>query len=249
MGGGPAAPAPDLRTAAAMVYVADLGAPVLTESDVHHLVDVLRLRTDEVVVASDGAGSWMPCRLTAGAGVARPRRSPTLEVTGPKQSQPRVAPDISVAFAPVKGDRPEWLVQKLTELGVDRIVPLRTTRSVVRWEGERGQRAVDRLRRVAHEAAAQSRRPWLPEVAEVATVVGLSGLTGHEPCLAHFGGGSPSLACPVVAIGPEGGWDDDELVGHARVGLGPTVLRAETAAVLAGALLAGLRSSLVGTLA
>ena len=66
MGGGPAAPAPDLRTAAAMVYVADLGAPVLTESDVHHLVDVLRLRTGEVVVASDGAGSWVPCRLTSG---------------------------------------------------------------------------------------------------------------------------------------------------------------------------------------
>jgi 16S rRNA (uracil1498-N3)-methyltransferase len=249
MGGGPAAPAPDLRTAAAMVYVGDLGAPVLTESDAHHLVDVLRLRADEVVVAGDGAGSWVSCRLTSGAGgSAAARRSPTLEVVGPKQSRPRLVPDITVAFAPVKGDRPEWVVQKLTELGVDRIIPLRAARSVVRWEGERGQRAVDRLRRVAHEAAAQSRRPWLPEVADVATVAGLSGATG-EPCLAHFGGGSPSLACPVVAIGPEGGWDEDELAGNSRVGLGPTVLRAETAAVTAGALLCGLRSELVGTLA
>jgi 16S rRNA (uracil1498-N3)-methyltransferase len=249
MGGGPAAPAPDLRTAAAMVYVGDLAAPVLTESDARHLVDVLRLRPGEVVAAGDGAGSWVSCRLTSGAtGVAPPRRSSALEVIGPRESQPRLAPDITVAFAPVKGDRPEWVVQKLTELGVDRIVPLRTVRSVVRWEGERGQRAVDRLRRVARQAAAQSRRPWLPEVAEVATVTELSGATGREPCLAHFGGGSPSLVSPVVAIGPEGGWDEDELVGSARVGLGPTVLRAETAAVTAGALLCGLRSELVGTL-
>jgi 16S rRNA (uracil1498-N3)-methyltransferase len=154
-----------------------------------------------------------------------------------------------VAFAPVKGDRPEWVVQKLTELGVDRIIPLRTARSVVRWEGERGERAVDRLRRVAHEAAAQSRRPWLPQVAGVATVAGLSVVTGHEPGLAHFGGGSPSLAWPVVAVGPEGGWDEDELVGQERIGLGPTVLRAETAAVTAGAFLCGLRAAVVGTLA
>jgi 16S rRNA (uracil1498-N3)-methyltransferase len=249
MGGGPAAPVPDLRTAAAMVYVGDLGTPVLTESDAHHLVDVLRLRAGEVVAAGDGAGSWVSCRLTSGAaGVAAPRRTAALEVIGPRQSQPPLAPDITVAFAPVKGDRPEWVVQKLTELGVDRIVPLRTVRSVVRWEGERGQRAVDRLRRVARQAAAQSRRPWLPEVAEVATVTELFGATGREPCLAHFGGGSPSLAEPVVAIGPEGGWDEEELVGTARVGLGPTVLRADTAAVTAGALLCGLRSELVGTL-
>jgi 16S rRNA (uracil1498-N3)-methyltransferase len=234
MGGGPAAPVPDLRTAAAMVYVGDLGTPVLTESDAHHLVDVLRLRAGEVVAAGDGAGSWVSCRLTSGAaGVAAPRRTAALEVIGPRQSQPPLAPDITVAFAPVKGDRPEWVVQKLTELGVDRIVPLRTVRSVVRWEGERGQRAVDRLRRVARQAAAQSRRPWLPEVAEVATVTELFGAT---------------LAEPVVAIGPEGGWDEEELVGTARVGLGPTVLRADTAAVTAGALLCGLRSELVGTL-
>ncbi len=248
MGGGPAAPGSDLRTAAAMIYVDDVGAPVLTESDAHHLLDVLRLRSDEVVVASDGAGSWVPCRLArsaTGAGRARP----FLEVSGPRQSQPRVAPDITVAFAPVKGDRPEWVVQKLTELGVDRIIPLHTTRSVVRWEGERGHRAVARLRRVAHEAAAQSRRLWLPEVGDVATVAGLSGVAGQDPCLAQFGGGPPSLACPVVAIGPEGGWDEDELVGKAGVGLGPTVLRAETAAVAAGALLCGLRSRVVGTLA
>ena len=75
-----------------------------------------------------------------------------------------------MAFAPVKGERPEWVVQKLTELGIDRIVPLRTERSVVRWTGERGQATVERLRRVAREAAAQCRRVWLPEVGDTAAL-------------------------------------------------------------------------------
>ena len=67
-------------------------------------------------------------------------------------------PELTVVFAPVKGERPEWVVQKLTELGIDRIVPLRSERSVVRWTGQRGQATVERLRRVAREAAAQCRR-------------------------------------------------------------------------------------------
>jgi 16S rRNA (uracil1498-N3)-methyltransferase len=245
-----ASPDPALVAAAALVFVDDPAAPVLTESDAHHLLDVLRLRAGEVVAASDGAGRWTTCRLALGpTGGGRGAGWPTLEVEGPVRTQPRESPEVTVAFAPVKGDRPEWVVQKLTELGVDRIVPVRAVRSVVRWEGERGDRVVDRLRRVAHQAAAQSRRPWLPEVAGVTTLDGLLALTGHQPLLAHFGGGRPTLDAPVVAVGPEGGWDESERDRRTLVGLGPTVLRAETAAVAAGALLCGLRSGVVGTLA
>jgi 16S rRNA (uracil1498-N3)-methyltransferase len=214
---------------------------------------VLRLRTDELVVAADGAGAWAPCRVAAASGLRGPQdRDPTslLYVDGPVVHQARTGPAITVAFAPTKGDRPEWVVQKLTELGVDRIVPLRSGRSVVRWESGRGERAVERLRRVAREASAQCRRPWLPEVTTVATVSDLASLTGSTPTLAHPGGGLPTLAHPVVAVGPEGGWDDEELATwDGRLGLGPTVLRAETAAVAAGTVLCGLRSGLVGTLA
>jgi 16S rRNA (uracil1498-N3)-methyltransferase len=246
------APDPALVAAAAMVFVDDLSSPLLSQADAHHLLDVLRLRPDEPVVASDGAGGWVTCRL-GGAPAARTRGAPaavSLEVDGRPTHQARTEPAITVAFAPTKGDRPEWVTQKLTELGVDRIVPIHTGRSVVRWEGERGERAVTRLRRVATEAAAQSRRPWLPEVAPVATVAALAERSPVPPVLAHPGGGLPSLSHPVVAVGPEGGWDDDELArwGH-RMGLGPTVLRAETAAVAAGTVLCGLRSGLVGTLA
>jgi 16S rRNA (uracil1498-N3)-methyltransferase len=173
-----------------------------------------------------------------------------LSVEGPVAFQPRPAPEITVAFAPAKGDRPEWVTQKLTEVGVDRIVPLRVARSVVRWEGERGRQAVARLHRVARQAAAQCRRVWLPEVTEVTPLDRLAPVTGGYPQLAQPGGCRLSLVRPVVAVGPEGGWDADELDRFGPgVGLGPNVLRAETAAVAVGTLLCALRSGAVGPLA
>jgi 16S rRNA (uracil1498-N3)-methyltransferase len=156
---------------------------------------------------------------------------------------------VTVAFVPAKGDRPEWVVQKLTELGVDRIVPLRSRRSVVRWEGDRADRAVERLRRVSREAAAQCRQTWLPEVTGLTTLEGMASPMEPPPLLAHPGGAPPSLARPAIAVGPEGGWDDDELSRpEGIVGLGPTVLRAETAALVAGTILCGLRSGVIGPL-
>ena len=223
--------------ASAQVFVDDLTAPMVDDDDAHHLVDVLRLRPGEPVVAADGRGAWCRCRIAS-----RDRRaSVLLEVDGPVLVSPRPHPPVTVAFAPVKGDRPEWAVQKLTELGVDTILPLRTLRSVVRWDGERQARTVDRLRRIAREAASQSRRAWLPVVGDVAAISELGGAALAEP-----GGGALTLAHPVVAIGPEGGWDPTELEqAAATVGLGDTVLRAETAAVTVGALLCGLRAGTV----
>ena len=134
-------------------------------------------------------------------------------------------------------------MQKLTELGIDRIVPLHTDRSVVRWSGDRGRDTVERLRRVAREAAAQCRRVWLPEVAETVPFAELPTLgAAGEVALAQLSGDRPTVAHHVVAVGPEGGWSDAELAsGLPTVGFGLSVLRAETAAVTAAALLASLR--------
>ena len=175
---------------------------------------------------------------------------PTLDPVGPVELTALAEPAVTVAFAPAKGDRPEWVVQKLTELGVDRIVPILTARSVVRWEGERATKSVERLRRVAREAAAQSRRAWLPEVAAVSTLGSLASLTGSPTALACRAGKPPHLGRPVVAIGPEGGWDSTELeAGFDTVGLGSNIFRAETAAVAAGTLLCALRQQLIAPLA
>ncbi|HWD53260.1 MAG TPA: RsmE family RNA methyltransferase [Acidimicrobiales bacterium] len=244
-----AAPDPALVAAAAMVFVADLAAPRLDADTAHHLIDVLRLRPGELVVAADGSGSWVPCRVASAATETDARhRDPSaiLEPDGSVRVTPEARPRLTVAFAPVKGDRPELVVQKLTELGVDRIVPITTRRSVVRWEGERATRALERLSRVAREASAQCRRTRLPQIGPVSSLGALASLAGDPPSLAHPGGAPPSLDHPVIAIGPEGGWDDRELEeALPTVGLGPTVLRAETAAIVAGTLLSSLRSVLI----
>ncbi|HXR53865.1 MAG TPA: RsmE family RNA methyltransferase [Acidimicrobiales bacterium] len=237
-----AAPPPRV---AAQVFVSDPTAPDVAAEDRHHLIRVLRLAPGELVIAADGSGSLTLCRFT-GSG-------PLLEPTGPVTRHTRPPPAITIGFAPVKGDRPEWVVQKLTELGVDRIVPLVTERSLVVWSGSRADRALERLRKVARQAAAQSRRSWLPEVAEPLALSEFARqvcAAGGEVALADRDGQPPSLERPVLAIGPEGGWSEAEReLGLARVALGDAVLRAETAAVAAGTLLAGLRLSLVGGLA
>lgn len=224
----------------AHVFVDDVDAPVLVDDDRRHLVRVLRLRDGEVVTAADGRGAWRRCRLRM-----RPDDEAALEPDAEVERTAAPSPAITVGFAVPKGDRAEWAVQKLTEAGVDRIVLLHADRSVVRWDDEsRAARRVERLRRVAREAAMQSRRVWLPSVdgpTPFADAVGAPGV-----CLAEAGGEPPSLARPVVLVGPEGGWTDHEReAGVPRVALGPHVLRAETAAVAAGLLFSALREGLV----
>jgi 16S rRNA (uracil1498-N3)-methyltransferase len=217
------------------VFVADVAAPSLDDEDRHHLERVLRTRAGEEVTVADGHGGWRACAFVAGGG---------LEPTGEVEHRPAPAPPITVAFALTKGEKPETAVQKLTELGVDRIVPFAAARSVARWDGERADRHVARLRKVAREAAMQSRRAHLPTVADVVTFADAAAIPGA--CLADAGGAAPTLDRPVVLIGPEGGWSEEERgAGLPTVGLGPFVLRAETAALTAGALFAALRAGLV----
>ncbi len=195
---------------------------------------MLRLRPGDPLTVSDGAGRRLACRF-----------GPALEPAGEVEWAERAEPQVTVAFAVVKGQRPEWAVQKLTELGVDRIVPLLTARSVVRWPAGEAGTQLSRLRRVAREASMQSRRVWLPVIDAVTPFAAL--VTEQGAALAHPGGGPPSLKRPLVLVGPEGGWDEAELAapGPVTVGLGPSILRTETAAVAAGILLCALRSGVV----
>jgi 16S rRNA (uracil1498-N3)-methyltransferase len=226
---------------AAHVFVDDLGAPALDADDAHHLARVLRLRDGELVTASDGRGGVRRCTF---------RRRGPLEPGGEVERTPAPSPQLVVGFAVPKGDRPEWAVQKLTEVGVDRIVLLTAGRSVVRWDdaARAGQR-VERLRRVAREAAMQARRVWLPAVE--GPVPFADAVAWPGACLADAGGdAAPSLGRPVVLVGPEGGWSDEErrtaeAIGVPRVALGPHVLRAETAAVAAGVVMSALREGFV----
>lgn len=221
-----------------LVFVDDLDAPRLTDDDAHHFRRVLRVRDDDVITIADGHGVWRSARFAAGAPV------PIGDVT----IEPDAEPPITIAFAIVKGDKPETVVQKLTELGADRIVPFVAARSVVRWDDDKAQRNVTRLRKVVREAAMQCRRARLPRVEPM---VSFSDLARDEHAagslaLADFEGVAPTLAHATIAIGPEGGWTDDERAAvPTKVALSPHVLRAETAAITACALLAAQRAALV----
>jgi 16S rRNA (uracil1498-N3)-methyltransferase len=218
-----------LRRAAAHVLVDDVASPHLDADSLHHLSRVLRLRRAEAVTVTDGAGRWRSAEFTGD----------DVEPTGEVVTEARPEPPLTIAVAPPKGDRLEWLVGKCTEVGIDRIVLLEAEHSVVRWPDDRAARQVDRLRRVAAEAASQSRRVWLPEVAgPVSALEVLSGFAAAEP------GGRPLRAGDAaVAIGPEGGWSAKELeVAGDPVSLGPNVLRVETAAVAAAVLMVSMRS-------
>lgn len=227
-----------MQRVAAHLFVADLDRPEIADDDRHHVERVLRLRAGEAVSVSDGRGGWRACSFSVGGG---------LEPAGEAERGARPKPPLAVGFGLVKGDRPEWIVQKLTECGVDRIVPFVADRSVVQWDGVKAERNAERLARVAREAAMQSRRRWLPEVAPVRQFAVLVEMEDPGWVRADFEGQPPTLAAPQILVGPEGGWSEGERAAVAvAVGLGPTVLRTETAAIAAGVLLAGLRSGIVG---
>lgn len=217
--------------------VADLDAPMLLDDDVHHLERVLRLRAGDPLVLGDGHGGWRPARF-----------GHPVEPSGEVERAAPADPEIGVGFALVKGGKPELIVQKLTELGVDRIVPFRAARSVVDWDAAKAAKATARWHAVARAAAMQSHRPWLPVVEEVTGLDDL--LLRAGVALADRSGGQLSFAHRLVLVGPEGGWAPEELAGATergvpRVALASGVLRAETASITVGALLAGLQSGAV----
>ncbi|GAB3875779.1 hypothetical protein GCM10029964_020880 [Kibdelosporangium lantanae] len=159
---------------------------------------------------------------------------------------PAPEPRVIVAQALVKGDRGELAVELATEAGADVIVPWRASRCVVKWEdGPRGEKALARWRNTVREAAKQARRPWVPEVRDPLTTKGLvdlvSGVTAlvlesTAPRLSDVT--LPDKGDIVLVVGPEGGISDDEIealtaAGAQAVRLGPSVLRASTAAAVA----------------
>lgn len=216
------------------VLVTDLDALGLDDDTWHHLLRVRRVRVGSALTATDGAGRWRPCRIA----------SPTsLEPDGDVVTLTRPEPEITVAFALTKGDKPELVIQKLTELGVDRIVPFRAARSVVRWDEAKAHAAHRRWTTVARGAVEQAKRCWVPQIDRLSDVADLA---ARGAARVDRGGEAPSLARCVVAVGPEGGWDDREReLLPTAVALGPHVLRAETAALTAGVVLCSLRSGLV----
>jgi 16S rRNA (uracil1498-N3)-methyltransferase len=211
--------------------------------DGHHLQRARRVKAGESVTVADGYGRWRAYEVERSAAGVVELVAVTLVA-----HEPVLSPRLTVACSLTKGQKPELAVQKLTELGVDRIMLVEAARSVVHWDDAKSGAAFARLERVAREAAMQSRRARVPVVEGPVAPVELATLPGLV--VAAIDGVPAAALAPVpaeewiVAVGPEGGFDDAELRGFGtapRLAVGPFVLRAETAAIAAAAALVGHR--------
>ncbi len=218
------------------VRVASLAADelVLVSAQAHYVRDVLRLAVGTPLELFDGRGASARATLTQVDAEVRARVD--------ERYPAAVGPELIIAMATPKGDRADWAVEKLTELGVTRLVWLVCERSVVvpREDGKR----LARWERIAEAAAGQSRRNDVPVIvppmpfAEAVAELG-GGVIAHMdggPVATVFGARAD---LPLTAlIGPEGGFTAGELAmaeaaGYSRVGLARHVLRSETAAMAA----------------
>lgn len=237
VGGLPVSPRPGhARTSGPHFFAAvDGDRAVLREDDVRHLTTVLRARPGELVSVSDGRGSIWQGRLAGG--------DPGVVELQQRWDVPRARPAITVIHALPKARKLDDVVQRLTEIGVERIVPVHSERSMVRLDPAKAPKAWARWQAVAYAAAKQSRRAWLPVVAPVATwaeafpqeAVGVVLWEESETPLRDVVAALPDADEILLAIGPEGGLTEAEVAatGLPHASLGATVLRTETAALVA----------------
>ncbi|MEU3501121.1 16S rRNA (uracil(1498)-N(3))-methyltransferase [Streptomyces hundungensis] len=237
----------------APVFVVDTvpagGEFVLDGAEGRHAVSVKRLRPDEQVTLTDGAGNRADAVVLSAEGKDRL----TVRITG-YASEDEPAVRITVVQALPKGDRGEVAVETMTETGVDAIVPWQAARCITQWKGERGAKSLAKWRSTARESGKQSRRVRFPEVREALTTKQVAALLA-EADLAVVLHEDPEVASAALAtaelpahgeivlvVGPEGGVSPEELATFAEAGarphrLGTSVLRTSTAGTVASAVL------------
>ena len=224
----------------------------LDARDVHHLVHVLRIRATEWIVLAGTDGREAQVELTH---VATDQVRGDIDEPRVRQAGPRV----TLMQALTKRERMELVIQKTTELGVTEIIPVVTARVIVKLDEGRAGRRTERWQRIAQEAAKQSQRATVPQVREPVALGDVPALferfdavlvpweeeAGSAPgigrALHQAGVAADSGAAVAVIVGPEGGLDEAELAlltarGAVAVSLGDTILRTETAGIVALAL-------------
>ena len=233
----PATPAWPPKSLPRLLVRGPIGPGVSVELDAgqaNYLGNVMRLKAGDEALLFDGAsGEWLARVADAG------KKRMTLSIERRTREQESV-PDVWLAFAPVKRQGTDWLVEKATELGAARLIPVMTQRTIA----ERVK--IERLEAIAIEAAEQCGRTALAEIAEPLTLAKL--LERRDPArtlyFADEAGGEPAADAyrpgpALILTGPEGGFTDDERAsiraapGSVAISLGPRILRAETAALAA----------------
>ena len=219
------------------------GEIAISEQEAHHLRDVLRLRDGAMVQVFDDTGRVAEATLHFKCHAATARVQSMAEA-------PSSMCQIVIASAMPKGNRADWMIEKLSELGVHTFIPLISQRSVVLAEGKN---KLDRWRRIATEAAKQSHRSGVMQIESVQPLaVAIQAAAAHGQCwqLSTNAAATPIIDMQLptegrltVFIGPEGDWSHEETAHFQKaeipaISLGKTILRIETAAIAAAAILA-----------
>lgn len=240
-------------------FAEDFSSVVLSIDEARHLRDVLRVRAGDEVSVFDGEGNEFACAVEDFK-----RNDSTIKLAIVKSIEPlrlESTLDLTLAIALLKGEKFDWVVQKATELGVTRIVPVVSKRADVKLRDMKAtMRHVERLRRIAVEAAKQSGRARVPKISTPIELIALlddAARDTHNALKVMFserdGRGlietfeatefeKRFVKKVVVLVGAEGGWETAEL-SHAQksdwnvVTLGGRTLRAETAAIVVVTLL------------
>tara|TARA_R110001583_G_scaffold31978_4_gene109087 strand:+ start:75595 stop:76317 length:723 start_codon:yes stop_codon:yes gene_type:complete len=215
------------------------GEVPLPDAVSHHALRVLRLAEGEPMVLFDGSGIEVDARLVV-------RGKQGFAVLGERHENSRESPlELILVQALASGDKMDWIVQKAVELGVARVIPVQAERSVLRLSGERAQKRQAHWQQVAISACEQCGRNVVPEVAPIQSLPAyLEANAGADRLVLAPGGERPLAELPRpgaalhLMIGPEGGWSDSELnacraTGAIALGLGPRILRTETAGLAA----------------
>ncbi|MCI0566759.1 MAG: 16S rRNA (uracil(1498)-N(3))-methyltransferase [Acidobacteria bacterium] len=220
----------------------------LTGEEFHHLRQVLRLRVGDTLSLFDGAGRGFAASL-----LAMDRHAASVRVGPEELPSPESPLQIHLAVTLVKGEKLDLMVQKGTELGVFAFHPLITRRAELKLDADRAEGRLSRWRRVALEACKQSGRTRIPEIFPPVVLASFLGRelplnrvvldpAGQSATLVLQSDDLRSAPSLLAAVGPEGGWSSEELQllqqsGFRGLRLGPRILRAETAAIMAAGML------------
>ena len=218
---------------------------IIDEEDRHHIVKVMRMEINDQIICVDPEGKQAICRLSEIT-----NSSVVADVVQWIDESPELPISITIASGLPKGDKLEWIIQKGTELGAQQFMPFSAARSVVKWDEKKAAKKIDRWKKIAKEAAEQSHRTILPSIINPMSFKELlkksndfdyklaayeeESRQGETSVLSSTLKKMKNGETLLFVFGPEGGLSEEEVqqlkdFGFGLCGLGPRILRTETA--------------------
>ncbi|TWE06500.1 16S rRNA (uracil1498-N3)-methyltransferase [Neobacillus bataviensis] len=218
---------------------------IIDEEDRHHIVKVMRMEINDQIICVDPEGKQAVCRLSEIT-----NSSVVADVVQWIDESPELPISITIASGLPKGDKLEWIIQKGTELGAQQFLPFSAARSVVKWDEKKAVKKIDRWQKIAKEAAEQSHRTILPSIINPMSFKELlkksndfdyklaayeeESRQGETSVLSSTLKKMKNGETLLFVFGPEGGLAEEEVqqlkdFGFGLCGLGPRILRTETA--------------------